>query len=184
MRIFNGLIPALGSALALGLASTFGDWVWKVALTDGSVVAAVGHGLLFFGLLATLLTASAQTPGAWRRLHGTLALVGLALAGAFYPLASLVGYRPALLVSWTAMWLSLALMQRWAERERGPLAIAVLRGLIAALGSGAAFAAVVGMLWGRQQTDDWLLRAALWSGAFAPGMLALLIARPSDQESV
>jgi hypothetical protein len=75
------------------------------------------------------------------------------------------------------MWLMLAVLDgRWlrAPDRRSWKEVAV-RGLIAAVAAGAAFALVVGVLWGRPPAGgrNYVLQFAAWAFAWAPGLLAL-----------
>ena len=174
----GGVLAAAGAAV-LGAASTLGDWIWLHFLTDGSIVAGVAHGLIFFLLLAVIFAFSVGTPTAWRRLLPTLPLCGFLLAGAIYPIALAVGYLPALMVTWVAMWLLLALLLRWAlaeSAEAGGVRRALLRALLAAVGSGLAFWMISG-IWTSPSGADPLTaqRFGAWTFAFAPGLLALLV---------
>ena len=47
-----------------------------------------------------------------------------------------IGYLGALIVTWVAMWLALAALQRWARGGTEPLARSLTRGVLAAIGSG------------------------------------------------
>lgn len=177
----NPLTPALTRALTaaavLGVASTVGDWIWARYVPDGSILAGIVHGALIFALLAVVLAWTAQAAGALRRLLATLPAVGLLLAAAFYPLAALIGYLGALLVTWVGMWIALALLSEWARGEGVVLSGALARGLLAAVGSGLAFWAVSGM-WTDPGFQPGLgVRFLYWSFAFLPGFVFLLAAR-------
>lgn len=165
----------LVASSVLGLASAFGDWVWTRFLPDGAVLPGVVHGVLVFLLVAGILGWAAGSARALGRLVLTLPPAGLALAAAFYPLASALGYLGALLATWVAMWLILALIQRWARSAGETVAVALARGLLAALTSGVAFWLVSGM-WTRPDLDiGYPLRFAAWTLAFLPGFAALLL---------
>ncbi len=171
------------SALVLGLVSAFGDWVWAHYIQDGAVLPGVIHGLLIFTLLALVLGIAAGSGLALRRLLPTLPLAGLLIAAAFYPIARVAGYLGALLLTWVAMWITLALLQRWARGGRESHRIAMVRAALAAVGSGIAFWAVSGMWTSPDPDPSYALRALAWSFAFWPGFAALLTgqARPDSQ---
>ncbi len=178
------LSSAVIAAVALGALSTAGDWIWARWIPDGAVLPGVVHGVVFFAALAFALGGAARSREAMRRLLWTLPVAGLLLAAAFYPLAYAVGYLGALLVTWTLMWLALALLQRWARGGEESARRAVTRGLIAAVGSGLAFWAVSGM-WTRPAGETgYPLRLVYWTFAFLPGLLALFLGRrPARGES-
>lgn len=175
-----GFIPALLSAVTLGASSTFGDWLWANYLTDGALLPAVVHGAAIFLLLALVLSTAAGTREAARRLFPTLPITGVLIAALFYPLASVVGYIGALLVSWATMWLATAALQRWARGSNELFEHALLRGALAAIGSGVAFWLISGM-WTAPSPEPIVYPARLlsWTFAFLPGFLALLVAQRS-----
>ena len=183
------MIP-IACAAGLGVASSFGDWLWTNYLTDGALLPAIVHGVLIFLLLAMALAWAAGSGAVLRRLVLTLPLAGLLIAALFYPLAGLTNYVVALLISWVAMWLSLALLQRQALKRQPPgvyetIGRASVRGLLAAVGSGMAFWMISG-IWTEPSSEpvNYVFRAAQWAFAFLPGFLALLLFQPkaADEE--
>ena len=177
-RQARALSAALFSSATLGGASSFGDWLWAKFLTDGAILPALIHGLAIFALLALVLALSLRSGAVARRLLPTLPLLGVGLAGVFYPIASIVGYLPALLVTWVGMWIGTALLLRWAcdVRTRESVARALLRGSLAAIGSGLAFWAISGIWTGGSSAPvNYLVRGLKWAFAFAPGLVALLV---------
>lgn len=171
-----GLRNALLAALVLGAVSTLGDWIWARFLTDGAIVPGLVHGVVFFAVLAVVLAMSCPQPKrALRFLLATLPAAGLGLAAVFYPMAYALGYLPALLATWAGMWLALALLLRIAAgRDESPK-LAVLRGVLATVGSGLAFWAVSDLWTGGDMT--YVGRLWRWTVAFLPGMLGLLVWR-------
>ena len=99
-------------------------------------------------------------------------VVGILSAASFYVLAPVMRYS-AMLASWVVLWILLALLDRMLQRGAS-LASALVRGVLAAAGSGLAFWAVSGMWdnWNPQTINyaDHFLR---WAIAFLPGFLAL-----------
>jgi hypothetical protein len=79
----------------------------------------------------------------------------------------------AMLVSWCLLWILLALLDRMLQSGKS-FAAALVRGALAAVGSGVAFYAVSGMWdnWNPQAINyaDHFVR---WAVAFLPGFLAL-----------
>lgn len=178
----SGFGTAIGAAGFLGALSTLGDWVWVRFIPDGAVVPGVVHGMVIFVALALVLGWAAGSRRATWRLLAALPLAGLLIAALFYPLAYAIGYLQALIVTWALMWLTLAVSQRWASQSREALSRSMARGLVAALGSGLAFWAISGM-WTNSglAAGNYPLRLSLWTLAFVPGFLALIVVRrPSD----
>jgi hypothetical protein len=90
-------------------------------------------------------------------------------------------YGAAIPGAWVLMWLMLAALDgRWlrAPNRRGWGDIA-LRGVIAAVVGGIAFALVRNVLWGRPPAGgrNYALQFAAWAFAWAPGLLALMVER-------
>ena len=175
------LSPSLAAAGALGLLSTLGDWIWARFIPDGAVLPGVIHGVLVFLALALTLGLAAKPRTALRRLLLALPIAGLLIAATFYPLTRILGYLGALLATWIAMWLTLALLQRWARDPTEALQRALLRGLVAAVASGLAFWAISGIWTNPALHGNYLLRLVYWTFAFFPGFLALLWSQPAGQ---
>jgi hypothetical protein len=174
----SDLKAAVLAAITLGALSTMGDWIWARFIPDGAVIPGVVHGVLFFVALALVLGRAGSEPGATRRLLATLPMAGLLIAASFYPVAWAVGYLPALIVAWVAMWLSLAWLYRRAAASGESSGSTLARGVLAALGSGLAFWAVSGMWTSAAMAGaNYPLRFLLWTLAFLPGFIALLIRR-------
>jgi len=112
---------------------------------------------------------------------GALADIGGVLT--YYLLVALVDRRTnesAIPVSWVALWLIVdALDGRWfrASKRRSRRVIAI-RGPLAAVLSGAAFFMVMNTLWGRPSASG--RNYAVQFGTWAPGLLALILGRPSS----
>jgi len=172
----DGWGASLACAVTLGVFSSLGDWIWANYITDGAVIPGVVHGLLIFLLLAVVLGLAAGEKLALRRLLFTLPLSGLVIAASFYPIAMVVGYIGGLLVTWAAMWLTLALLQRWSRSRTEPLGRSLARAGAAMILSGLAFWAISGIWTGAaQQPVNYIVRAGYWAFAFLPGFLALLV---------
>ena len=174
------LLPSLLSAGVLGGFSAFGDWLWTNYIPDGAVIPGVVHGVLIFLILAVVLAWNVGTRRAARRLVPWLPVAGLVIAASFYPLASILGYVGALLTTWILMWLTLAVLQRWARDRRESTQRALLRGAAAAVASGLAFWAISGIWTAPSPEPSYLLRFAFWTFAFLPGFLALLFGQPGS----
>ena len=181
-RLLTGLAPALTAAAILGAVSTLGDWIWQRYIPDGAVVPGLAHGVLFFLVMAAVLARVSNPAVAMGRLMATLPPAGLLIAASFYPLAGFAGYLGALLITWVLMWLSLALLHRWARRGQEPLSVPLIRGGLAALGSGLAFWTVSGLWTEPPLETGYLVRFLFWTFAFLPGFLALLFEPRSSGE--
>lgn len=162
------------SAIALGAISTLADWIWEHYLEDGALLPAIVHGVAIFIVLALVLGRSARTRNATTKLLASLPLVGLLLAAAFYPLAAITGYLTALILSWLAMWLALAILQSWASGRMETPSVICLRAAIAAVGSGLAFWTISGIWTDPPADPDYALRLLAWIWAFLPGFVGLL----------
>jgi putative intracellular protease/amidase len=165
-------VAALAGALLLGGLNTFGDFVWARYVASHRTVFGLAHGTL-------LLMAVGLYLGVLRRRAalGALAgaLVGLLAAASFYALAPLLGYR-AMVVSWMALWIGFALVDARLS-GRAPLSRdVVVRGLLAALGSGLAFWAISG-IWTHPAPGGprYAYNFLCWTVAFLPGFAALLL---------
>jgi hypothetical protein len=165
-----GPLAALAGALLLGALSTLFDYAWARLALPHRAVFGLAHGTLLLLSLGLFLGALRGRPG---RGAAAGALCGLLAAASFYALAPLVGYA-AMFASWMALWVGFALVD--ARLAAGSTREALVRGLLAAAGSGLAFWAI---------SDIWLKPApsgpryawnfASWTLAFLPGFAALLL---------
>lgn len=166
----TGPVAALCGALALAALSTLGDFVWSRFVPTHRAVFGIVHGTLLLLALGLYLGALRRRP-----LHGALAgaFVGALAALSFYALAPLMGYG-AMFVSWMALWMGFALLDgrlRGRVRAREVL----VRGAIAAVGSGLAFYAISG-IWTNPAPGGprYAYHFLCWTIAFLPGFAALL----------
>lgn len=166
----TGVVCALWAAAAM----TFGDWFWAAFIVRHLSIYGLIHGLLLFAWVGLLI-------GRWsgRTLHGIIggAVVGLLGAASYYALAPLLGFS-AMFVSWVGIWFGLAWLIAYLSSARvgGVRArTALLRGLIAATGSGLAFYALSDIWLNKPAVVDYSRNFATWTMAFMPGMLALFI---------
>jgi hypothetical protein len=161
---------SLVGALLLAALSTLGDYVWARFVPAHRAVFGLAHGtllLLALGLYLGVLRRRAVT-GA---LGG--AAVGLLAAASFYALARALG-SGAMFVSWMFLWLGFA----WLDahlRGRVPAREFLVRGLLAAVGSGVAFYAISG-IWTNPAPGGprYAFHFLCWTIAFLPGFAALL----------
>jgi hypothetical protein len=113
---------------------------------------------------------------------GTLAGIGGALA--YYAIVAAFGggtYGTAIPAAWVILWLLLAALDgRWlrAPAVRSWPDVA-LRGVVAAIVGGIAFAMVMQILWGRPPAGgrNYLVQFAAWVVAWAPGIVILTTRR-------
>ena len=160
---------AIGSAIFAAVIMTLGDFVWASQLLRHRMAYGLLHGAGLCLALGLALGAPAKKP-----LTGAIGglVVGILAAASFYVLAPLMRHS-AMFVSWVLLWILLALLDRMLHGGKGVVA-ALVRGVLAAAGSGLAFYAVSGMWdnWSPQTIDyaDHFLR---WAFAFLPGFLAL-----------
>ncbi|MEM9558012.1 MAG: hypothetical protein AAGC60_27390 [Acidobacteriota bacterium] len=178
------LTSAVTASLVLGLLSTVGDWLWARFIPDGAIVPGIVHGVVVFVALALVLAWAARRDGvdarAARRLFW-LPLAGAGIAASFYGLYRPFGYLGALLITWAAMWLAMAWLQRRARGGVEGAGRTAARGLLAAVGSGLAFWAISG-IWTQPSPDgpNLLVHGAAWTFAFLPGFVALLLAQRDE----
>ncbi len=163
-------VAALAGALALAALSTLGDFVWARYVPAHRALFGVAHGTLLLLALGLFLGVLRRRP-----LQGALAgaLVGVLAALSFYAMAPLLGYG-AMFVSWMALWMGFALLD---ARLRGRVRAreVLVRGAIAAVGSGLAFYAISG-IWTNPSPGGprYAYHFLCWTIAFLPGFAALL----------
>jgi hypothetical protein len=173
----SGPNAALLGALLLGALNTLGDYVWAQYVSRHRAVLGLLHGALLLMALGLYLGVLRKRP-----LLGALggAAVGLAAAGLYYALAPLLRFY-AMLVSWMALWIGFALLDARVLQSRVPPREALVRGLVAALGSGIAFYAISG-IWTRPRAGgpSYGYNFLCWTVAFLPGFMALLLKKPRE----
>lgn len=101
-------------------------------------------------------------------------IIGVLAAGVFYVLAPWLRYS-ALFPAWMFFWICFAALQKFLRRDQG-WNEAIVRGLVAAIGSGLAFYAISG-IWTDPPREGprYLYNFAAWALAFLPGFAALFI---------
>jgi hypothetical protein len=167
----SAALPAVVAALLLGALNTFGDFVWARFIPSHRAVFGLVHGTLLLMAVGLYLGVLRGRPGL-----GTVAgaTVGLLAAASFYALAPLLGYS-AMFVSWMALWIGFAFLDARLRGRAAPRET-LLRGALAAIGSGIAFWAISG-IWLRPAPGGprYAYNFACWTLAFLPGFLALLL---------
>lgn len=176
MRIVAGI-------LGVALVATLADYIWYTLHIRHSMVAGIIHGAVLLTAVGAVLGLHAGRVAKGLPI-GALAGVGGALT--YYLLVALVDgrtYGSAIPAAWVALWLILALLDgRWLRApERQPWRAIAIRGALAAVLSGVAFFMVMNTLWGRPPASgrNYAVQFAAWAVAWAPGLLALTLVRPS-----
>jgi hypothetical protein len=164
-------MASLLGALLLAALSTLGDYVWARFVPAHRAVFGLAHGTLLLLVLGLYLGLLRRRP-----VFGALggAAVGLLAAASFYALARALG-SGAMFVSWMALWLGFACLDA-RLRGRVPAREVLVRGLLAALGSGMAFYAISG-IWTNPAPGGprYAFHFLCWTVAFLPGFAALLV---------
>lgn len=170
------LMLALAAALFLGAVMTAGDFIWEAFGLRHTMTAGLAHGALMCLCIGGVIGMKTG-----RLVPGVVAgpLIGLLAAGAFYAMASTLGWG-AMLPAWMLFWICFALLQHYLAPET--LQRALGRGLVAAVLSGLAFYAISG-IWTRPSPGgpNYLMHFLSWSFAFLPGFLVLFAGRPSHK---
>jgi hypothetical protein len=162
----------IGIAVVSAVATT-GDYIWYEIGVPHRMWAGVAHGALLLTAVGGVLGAASGRTAAGLPI-GTVA--GVAGALAYYALAPMMAQSGAMLVAWAALWIVIALLDgRFVRRGTRPASHALVQGASAAALSGVTFYLVVGSLWGRAPAGgrNYLLQFALWTIAWAPGILAI-----------
>jgi len=148
---------------------TLGDWAWAALHIQHRVVNGVVHGALMCLCLGIAVGVRAGRPVAAAVLGP---VIGVIAAASFYALAPMLRWS-AMFPAWMLLWILFALLQqRLAKREA--MGTAALRGIAAALLSGAAFYAISGIWTNDSHSNPNLLRHfGAWTVAFLPGFAAL-----------
>jgi hypothetical protein len=168
--VAKGLLAAVGAALAIAALSTLGDFVWAGLGLRHRVVYGLAHGTLLFAGVGLVLGRVAGRVGA-----GTLAgaILGFLAAGSFYVLFPILGF--AMFLAWFLVWVALGIVYDRLGPRSG-MGRAVVRGLGAAVVSGAAFYGVSAIWFPFDPRGlDYLVHFGAWTLAFLPGFAALLV---------
>jgi len=170
-----------GVLIVAAVAAT-GDYLWYTLGVRHNIINGVVHGALLLTAVGGVLGASAGRLVKGLPI-GTLAGVGGALA--YYAIIALTGgttYGASIPAAWVVLWLLLAALDgRWLRAPVvRPWSEVAVRGGLAALLGGIAFALVMQTLWGRPPAGgrNYLLQFAAWVFAWAPGILVLTTTRP------
>lgn len=164
-----GILGALWAAAAM----TFGDWFWATFQLRHLSIYGLIHGLLLCAWIGLFL---GRLSG--RAIHGAAggAIIGLLAAASYYALVPVFGFS-AMFVSWVGLWFGLAWLTAYLaspSARQTSLRTALMRGVIAAIGSGLVFYAVSDVWLQPPAVPSYTRNFATWLVAFLPGMLALL----------
>ena len=170
------MTTALAGALALGALSTLYDFIWAYFEVRHRTVNGLVHGMTLLSVAGLVLAWPAR-----RYVAGLAggAIAGLIAAASFYAFYMVFGYLGGILAAWMLLWLLFGTLE---TRLRGvrPGADSLVRGLIAAVLSGAAFYLVSGIWTDHSGPPNYLRNFASWTFAFFPGFAALLWPRDSS----
>jgi hypothetical protein len=160
---------AVVASILLGGVMTLGDWAWAALEIRHRVVYGLAHGALMCLCLGLAVGVRVGKPAG-----GALAgpVIGIIAAGSFYLLTPMLRWS-AMFPAWMLLWILFALLQQRLARKEA-MTTALLRGIVAALLSGAAFYAISGIWINDSHTSPNLLRHfGAWTIAFLPGFIAL-----------
>ena len=166
----------LGILIVAAVATT-GDYIWYTLGVRHNMIKGVLHGALLLTAVGGVLGVPAGHVVKGLPI-GTLAGIGGALA--YYAIVALIDgstYGAAIPAAWVVLWLLLAALDgRWLRAPAvRPWPEVAVRGAVAAVLAGIAFALVVQTLWGRPGPGgrNYLLQFGAWVFAWAPGILIL-----------
>jgi rhodanese-related sulfurtransferase len=168
---------AFTSIAVVALAATLGDLIWYTAGVRHTVTAGVLHGALLLTVVGAAIGAASG-----RLVKGLPigALAGVGAALSYYLLVAIADtrtYGTAIPAAWVIMWLLLAALDgRWLRAPyRRPWSVIAIRGGLAAVASGVAFALIRHVLWGPPPAAgrSYIVQFFAWAIAWAPGLLAL-----------
>ena len=172
-----GVRASIGGAVTIAAASTLGDFIWATWIPRHLPLYGLIHGTLLFLSVGLFLGALHKRPGVGA-LSG--AVIGGLAAASFYLLAPVAGYSVMFLV-WIGVWVALGGLNERLKRRGVEVRVALARGAIAALGSGAAFYLTSGIWFPFDPSGwDYLIHFAGWTLAYTPGFAALLISRTTS----
>ena len=164
---------AIAASILLGAVMTAGDWAWAALSIQHRVVYGLIHGALMCLCVGLAVGVRAGKP-ATAALAGPV--IGVIAAASFYALAPLLRWS-AMFPAWMLLWILFAVLQQRLSRKESTGA-ALLRGVAAALLSGAAFYAISGIWINDNHANPNLVRHfGAWTVAFLPGFIALFLSR-------
>jgi hypothetical protein len=167
------IVVSLVASIFVAAVATAGDWVWASQLLRHKLLYGIAHGAGLCGAIGLALGAAHRRP--FTGLAGGL-VAGVLAAGSYYGFVFIPGFRRyAILAAWAVLWILLGYLD--GPFLRGSKVVgAVLRGVVAAAASGAAFYYVTAVNWTgwNPQRIDYVEHFWRWGVAFLPGFIALL----------
>lgn len=169
----GAMVFAVVASIALGAVMTIGDWAWAALEIRHRVVNGLVHGALMCLCLGLAVGVRVGRPA---RAAAAGPVIGILAAASFYALSPMLGWS-AMFPAWMLLWILFALLQQQIARKE-TMGRALLRGVAAALLSGAAFYAISGIWINDSHSNPNLLRHfGAWTFAFLPGFAALFLRR-------
>jgi hypothetical protein len=169
------MLFAVVASILLGGVMTLGDWAWAALEIGHRVAYGLIHGALMCLCVGAAVGVRAGRPG-----PAVIAgpIIGIIAAASFYALAPMLRWS-AMFPAWMLLWMLFAILQQRLSKNEA-IGTALLRGVTAALASGAAFYAISGIWVNDSHSDPNLIRHfGAWTFAFLPGFVALfLLASP------
>ena len=168
------ILVAFVSSIFVAAVATGADWVWASQLLRHKWLYGLVHGAGLCGAMGLALGAAHRRP--FSGLAGGL-IAGVLAAASYYGFVFVPGFRRyAILASWAVLWILFGYLD--GPFLRGSrVGGAIVRGVIAAAASGAAFYYVTAANWTgwNPQSIDYVQHFWRWGVAFLPGFLALLV---------
>ena len=179
-QLTSEMMQTLIGSFLMGAISTIGDLLWELFIPQHQTHWGILHGILLCFLMGAIL---GRMSGSWKtaKTFGLWEIgVGAVSAGLFYALWPLMGWS-AMFVAWMVLWLMTAWIMDRALRSGEAFKWMALRGVLAAVLSGAVFYLISG-IWTDPPPDgpNYPLNFAFWTLAFIPGFAALVLRRCKD----
>jgi hypothetical protein len=176
------MIGILGTVLAaslfVGAVATVADWIWASQSLPHKALYGILHGAGMLGAMGLAIGATQRRP--LTGLAGGL-VGGVIAAASYYGFVALGFRRYSILAAWGLLWFIFAYLE--GPFLRGSrVSGAVVRGVVAAAGSMAAFYYVTAANWMHPEPKSfhYLEHFWRWTVAFLPGFLALLVTLKVD----
>jgi hypothetical protein len=167
------MVFAIAASVCLGAVMTIGDWLWAALQIRHRVAYGLIHGALMCLCVGIAIGIRARKPGP-AAVAGPI--IGVLAAASFYLLAPMLRWN-AMFIAWMLLWILFGLLQYWLSKKES-IGTAVVRGIAAAILSGAAFYAISGIWTNDSHSNPNLVRHLWsWTVAFLPGFIALFLRR-------
>jgi hypothetical protein len=168
------MVAALIGALVTAAVSTAGDYLWANVLPHRQPIYWFAHAIVLFLTVGFCLGRPSRKPATGA--FGAAAVGCLATAG-FYFLQPSLGYA-AMFPLFVALWIGLGILAGRVLQRRDSMRAVLVRSMLAAIGSGAAFYAISG-IWMPFNPHGWdyAKHFLYWTIAYFPAFAALLARR-------